>query len=100
MMAENASSALRQIKEEHLLEIIKMLGGIEHLESIPSSERTYVNKEKWRRYFLMLTTMSTKNMSMAIQLMKIDSIKKNKAKSMKITNNLYGMETMLIISTM
>lgn len=39
MMAENASSALRQIKEEHLLEIIKILGGIEHLESIPSSER-------------------------------------------------------------
>jgi hypothetical protein len=99
-MAENASSALRQIKEEHLLEIIKMLGGIEHLESIPSSERPYINKEKWRRYILMLSTMSTKNMSMAIQLMKRDSIMKNKAKSMKITNNVYGMETMSIISTM
>jgi hypothetical protein len=74
-MAENASSALRQIKEEHLLEIIKMLG-IEHLESIPSSERPHVNKEKWRRYILMLSTMSTKNM--AIQLMKRDSIKQGK----------------------
>lgn len=51
MMAENASSALRQIKEEHLLEIIKMLGGIEHLESIPSSERPYVNKDRWRVIF-------------------------------------------------